>query len=113
MKLRRIANALSVIFVAYGVVLLLPALFALVDSEYYETMPFVLAAAISASCGLGCRFYGRRAQDFDQMKRTEGLFIVTLTWIGAVYRHPYLDRCLLCRRAALSFFRALSGGCAV
>lgn len=92
MKLPRIANALSVIFVAYGAVMLLPALFALADREYYETMPFLLAAVISAACGLGCRIYGRKAQDFDQMKRTEGLLIVTLTWAVAscVGGLPYL-----------------------
>ncbi len=92
MKLPRIANALSVIFVAYGVVLLLPVIFALVDSEYYEAMPFLLAGAISAACGFACRLYGRKSQSFDNMKRTEGLFIVTLTWIAAscVGGLPYL-----------------------
>ncbi len=92
MKLPRIINALSVIFVAYGAVLLLPVVFALADSEYYEAIPFLLAAAISAFCGLACKFYGRKAQNFDQMKRTEGLFIVTLTWVVAscVGGLPYL-----------------------
>ncbi len=92
MNLPRIASALSIILFAYGVVLLLPALFAVVDGEYFESLSFVFAALISAVAGFSCWYYGRGERNFNQMKRTEGLFIVTLTWAVAsvVGGLPYL-----------------------
>lgn len=92
MNLKRIASALSVILLAYGVVMLLPALFALADSEFSESLPFILAAVISAGTGVVCRCWGRSERDFDDVKRTEGLFIVAITWWAAsvVGGLPYL-----------------------
>ena len=92
MKLQRIASSLSVIFFAYGVVLLLPFIFALADNEFAESLPFLVAAAISGFCGFGCFIYGRNCKDFNQMQRSEGLLVVSLTWIAAsiVGGLPYL-----------------------
>lgn len=92
MNHKRIAGALSVILIAYGAVMLLPMLFALVDSEFKESLPFLLAAVISVVVGLFCRRVGSGEKSFDDMKRTEGLLIVTLTWWAAslVGGLPYL-----------------------
>ncbi len=92
MKLQRIVNALHIIFIAYGAVLLLPFLFALIDGEFLESVPFLLAAVLSAGCGMLCRRYGRGLQNFDEMQRNEGLLVVVLTWLAATFVGglPYL-----------------------
>lgn len=92
MKLSLIYNALGLILTAFGVILLLPALFALVDQEYSNIHPFAVASAISIITGLVMQWLGKFSRNFDAVKRTEGLLIVTLAWcltsmMGAV---PYL-----------------------
>ena len=92
MKLPLIASALGIILLAFGGVILLPAVFAGIDNEYFEVVPFVVASLCSLVLGLLCRWYGRFARNFDLLRRTEGLLIVTLTWgiTAAIGALPYL-----------------------
>jgi Trk-type K+ transport system membrane component len=75
-----IARALGIILIAYGCVLLLPALLAWIVDENLAILPFVAAALVATSTGMCCFWYGRDHRDFDQLRRTEGLSIVALTW---------------------------------
>jgi len=82
MKLQRVAHALGFILLAFGAILLLPALFAALIAEYHAIMPFITAAVIGCATGGICLAAGRTEKDFNRMKRTEGLLVVTLTWVG-------------------------------
>ncbi len=92
MKLPLIASALGIILLAFGGVILLPVIVAVIDHEYLAIIPFVVASACSFTLGGICSWYGRISRNFDVLKRTEGLLIVTLTWIisAAVGAIPYL-----------------------
>jgi len=92
MKLPLIASALGIILLAFGGIILLPATFACIDKEYVEVMPFVVASICSFALGFLCRWYGRSSRNFDVLRRTEGLLIVTLTWVisAAIGAIPYL-----------------------
>jgi trk system potassium uptake protein TrkH len=92
MKPPLIASALGIILLAFGGVILLPAAFACIDKEYFEVIPFVVASICSFALGFFCRWYGRFSRNFDLLKRTEGLLIVTLTWVisAAIGALPYL-----------------------
>jgi len=92
MRLSFISKALGIILIAFGAIILLPIIFGVIEKEYSTTVPFLVASISSFILGLVCRWYGRLCGNFDSLKRTEGLLIVTLTWvvsalIGAV---PYL-----------------------
>lgn len=85
-----IASALGIILLAFGAVVLIPVVFC--SGDYKLALPFLTASAISFSLGLACRVYGHLNRNFDTIKHTEGMLIVTLTWIitagiGAI---PYL-----------------------
>ncbi len=92
MRISVISRALGIILIAFGVIILLPLLFISGEDSYWLVVPFLSASICSFSVGLFCKWYGRLGGDFDSLKRTEGLLIVTLSWVvsalmGAV---PYL-----------------------
>lgn len=92
MKLPLIASALAVVLIAFGSIILLPIAIAWHETEYMAAVPFLIASTSSISFGLLLRWYGRGHRNLDLLKRNEGLFIVSLTWvlcsmIGAI---PYL-----------------------
>jgi trk system potassium uptake protein len=92
MSPRTIASALGIILTAFGAIVLVPILVALIEKEQQAITPFLVAAALSLSLGLLCRRYGQFGGNFDNVKRSEGLFIVTLTWVivAAVGAVPFL-----------------------
>jgi trk system potassium uptake protein TrkH len=92
MSLRTIAGALGIILTAFGVIVPLPILIALIFKEHQAIPPFLIAAALSLGLGRLCRRYGRFGRNFDNIKRSEGLLIVTLTWIvvAAIGAIPFL-----------------------
>lgn len=92
MKTPFIASALGIILIAFGGVMLLPAVVAVLGHDYRSTTPFLVASCTSFACGLVCRWHGRFSRNFDNMKRTEGLLIVSLTWVvvAAIGAIPYV-----------------------
>ncbi len=92
MKLPLIASALGIILLAFGGILLLPAAFAGIENEYFAVIAFIVASICSFALGFLCRWYGRLYRNFDLLKRTDGLLIVTLTWVvvAAIGALPYL-----------------------
>jgi len=92
MKLPSILNALGIILVALGIIMLLPIVVALLAREYTSILPFVAACAVSMTLGLLFQWRGGFSRDFDELKRTEGMLIVSLAWLvtGGVGGIPYL-----------------------
>lgn len=92
MKLAAILNALGIVLVALGLIMLTPIVVALLAQEYSSIAPFVVACAVSIGLGLLCRWRGGFCSDFDSLKRSEGMLIVSLAWLvtGAIGAIPYL-----------------------
>lgn len=81
MNPRFIFSAFGIILIAFGAIVLLPILVAVLEEDYSSALPFLTASLCSFTLGLFCRWQGRFSRNFDALKRTEGLLIVTLTWI--------------------------------
>lgn len=92
MKLNNILNALGIILVAFGAILLTPIVVALIEQEYTSVLPFITAALTSITLGLLFQNYGGFSRNFDNLKRNEGLLIVCLAWVvtAAMGAIPYL-----------------------
>jgi trk system potassium uptake protein TrkH len=92
MKLASIFNALGIILVALGIIMLTPIGVALLTREYTSIVPFVVACTVSVAMGLIFQWSGGFSRDFDELKRTEGMLIVSLAWLvtGGVGGIPYL-----------------------
>ncbi|MBU1564417.1 MAG: TrkH family potassium uptake protein [Proteobacteria bacterium] len=81
MNPRLISSAFGIILIAFGAIFLLPIIVAFVEEDASSALPFLVASLCSLTLGLFCRWHGRTSRNFDALKRTEGLLIVTLTWI--------------------------------
>jgi trk system potassium uptake protein len=92
MKITAILNALGIILVALGIIILTPIGVALPAGEYDSIVPFAVAGAVSVSLGMLFRWYGGFSSNFDNLKRTEGMLIVTLAWVvtAGIGGIPYL-----------------------
>jgi trk system potassium uptake protein TrkH len=92
MNMAAVLNVLGIILVALGIIMLTPISVALLVGEYGSILPFVVACSISIAVGLACRARGGFLRDFDDLKRTEGMLIVTLAWLvtGCVGAIPFL-----------------------
>lgn len=92
MKLAAILNALGIILVALGAIMLTPIGVALLTREHASVLPFVVACVVSVSLGLFFRWRGGFSRDFDELKRSEGMLIVSLAWVvtGGIGGIPYL-----------------------
>ncbi len=92
MKITNILNGLGLILVAFGIIMLTPIAVALVEQEYSSIIPFATAACTSVTLGFLFRRYGGYSRNFDDIKRNEGLLIVSLAWIvtAAMGAIPYL-----------------------
>jgi trk system potassium uptake protein TrkH len=108
MKIRNILNALGIILAAFGVIMLSPIVVALLCGEYGAIFPFVVAALTSVTLGMLFRKYGGFSKNFDDLKRNEGMLIVSMAWIvtGAMGAVPYLFYGLSPLDA---YFEAISG----
>lgn len=92
MKIAHILNALGLILIAFGAIILTPIAVALIEHEYSSILPFVTASVFSVSLGFLFQKYGGFSRNFDDLKRNEGFLIVSLSWIvtAAVGAIPYL-----------------------
>ena len=95
MRLNYITNALSIILKDIGWVSFLPILIALYYKDYQSFLPFVVAGIVALFLGFVLNCFGNRGSNFDSLndiKRSEALMIVSLTWItfGLIAGIPYL-----------------------
>lgn len=108
MKLNHILNALGIILVAFGIIMLTPIAVAVIEEEYGSIIPFVTGSLTSIALGLLFRKYGGFSHNFDTLKRNEALLIVSLAWIvtAAMAAIPYLFYGL---HTLDAYFEAVSG----
>ncbi|MEA3470059.1 MAG: TrkH family potassium uptake protein [Thermodesulfobacteriota bacterium] len=108
MKPANIFNALGVILVAFGVIMLTPIAVAVMEREFHSIIPFVTGSFTSIALGLLFQKYGGFSRNFDNLTRNEGLLIVSLAWIvtAAMAAIPYLFYGL---SPLDSYFEAVSG----
>ncbi len=92
MKHAHVISAVGLILIAFGVIILLPIVVALIEKEYFSIIPFACASVASLGAGVACRRAGGSLTNFDDLKRNEGMLIVCLAWItaAAVSAIPYL-----------------------
>jgi trk system potassium uptake protein TrkH len=81
MNPRFISSAFGIILIAFGAIILLPIIVAALEKDPSSALPFLVASLCSFTLGLLCRWHGRFSRNFDALKRTEGLLIVTFTWV--------------------------------
>ncbi len=87
-----VANGLGLILIGFGAITLSPVIVALLDRDYDSILPFCVAALVAILVGIICRQRGGWEKNFDRIKRTEGMLVVTLAWVctAAVGAIPYL-----------------------
>lgn len=103
-----IANALGLILLGFGVIILTPILVALLVREYRSIPPFLVASGCALALGLILQWRGGWGHNFDAITRSEGFMIVTLTWlvIAGISSIPYLFYGL---HPIDAYFEAISG----
>lgn len=82
MRINYILAALSLVFLGFGAMVFLPALVALYYQDFNSIPPFVTASFISILLGFLLKFITKEKQNFNDLRKKEGLFIVALTWIS-------------------------------
>jgi trk system potassium uptake protein TrkH len=92
MKISNILNALGIILVAFGIIILAPIVVAVMEREYTSIIPFVTASLSSVTLGLLFQKYGGFSRNFDNLRRNEAMLIVSLAWVvtAAIGAIPYL-----------------------
>lgn len=81
MRINYILNALSVVLRYLSAVIILPIFVAIYFKEWYSILPFLTASLTALILGLIIRDKKVDFECFNDLKRTEGLAIVTLSWI--------------------------------
>ena len=95
MRLNYLANAIGLIMIYIGIVILSPIVVALITKDFYSIIPFITAGIISTGIGLCLRKFFPNAssvENLNDIKKTEALFIVAVSWVifGLVSGIPYL-----------------------
>lgn len=95
MRLSYLANAISLIMMYIGMVILSPIIIALIYHDYYSVIPFLCASIISSAGGFIIRKLvpqSRELENLNDIKKAEALFIVAVSWIifGIMCAIPYL-----------------------
>ncbi len=108
MRINYITNALGLILFYFGLVILTPIIVAFIYKDYDSVLPFVSASAVSLIISFILRSYWKSPENYNDMKRKEGLFLVALSWTLAalITSIPFLFYGLSPINA---FFEATSG----
>lgn len=111
MRLNYLANALGLIMMYIGAVILAPIFIALYYQDFNSVLPFMIASFVSAFVGFALRTLVKNASNIENLndiKKSEALFLVVLSWIvfGIISAIPYLFYGL---SPINSLFEAVSG----
>ena len=95
MRLSYLANAISLIMMYIGMVILSPIVVALIYQDYKSVIPFLCASIISAGGGFIIRKLVPKAAELENLndiKKAEALCIVAVSWIifGIMCAIPYM-----------------------
>ena len=81
MRISYISNALSLVLRYLALIILMPIAVALYYKDWFSIIPFISASAVAFLLSLIIRNKKIQFDDLNDLKRTEGLAIVTLSWI--------------------------------
>ena len=81
MRIGYILNALSLILRYLSLIILIPIGIAIYYHDWYSIVPFVVASLVAFLSGIVIRNKKVTFDYFNDLKRTEGLAIVTLFWV--------------------------------
>jgi len=95
MRLNYLANAIGLIMIYIGIVLLTPVLVGTYYQEWQCLPAFLTASFLSVATGFSLRKFvvnASRVETLNDIKKSEALFIVTMSWIvlAIVSAVPYL-----------------------
>lgn len=95
MRLNYLANAIGLIMIYIGLVILTPVVAAVYYHEFTSIIPFVSASLISMLIGLFFRNIikdASKVENLNDIKKAEALFIVAVSWMvfGVISAIPYL-----------------------
>ncbi|MBQ2870559.1 TrkH family potassium uptake protein, partial [bacterium] len=92
MRINFICSAIGLILRYVSVMLLIPCIVAYVDKDYSSIIPFVVASAFSVVVGLILRRNQESLDSLNNIKKSEALFTVSLSWIAIciISAIPYL-----------------------
>lgn len=84
MRLSYLANAIGLVMIYAGIVLLSPVIVCIIYQDFNSVIPFVTAGLISAGLGFFIRKYTPNAdklENLNDIKKGEALFTVSMSWI--------------------------------
>ncbi len=81
MRLNYIFSALSLVLIGFGIMVFIPVLIALYFHDYSSILPFVFSGLISVVSGVILKYFAGGNQNYNNIKKKEGLLIVALAWI--------------------------------
>ena len=94
MRLSYLAYAFEIIFRYFGFIILTPIVFSFVFKEYESIIPFLITATISIVLANLLKLLLRKTniENLNDIKKSEGLFIVAVSWIvaGLIASLPYM-----------------------
>ena len=92
MRLNYILSALSSIFIGFGIMVFIPVIAAVYFGDMNSVLPFVTAGFISVFLGSVLKFMFKPKDNYNDLRKKEGLFIVALSWISIsiIATIPYL-----------------------
>lgn len=94
MRLKYLAYAFEIILRNFGFILLLPCIFSIIYKEYDSAVPFVSTAFIAffLSFILKSIISKDKIDNLNDIKKSEGLFIVTTSWLvaGLISALPFM-----------------------
>ena len=96
MRLSYLSNAVGLILIYVGIVILLPIIVALIYGEFTSIHPFLQASIISVTVGLSLRHLvkgANNAETLNDINKSEALLTVAVSWImfALVSAIPYLS----------------------
>jgi trk system potassium uptake protein TrkH len=92
MRLNYLANAIGLILIYIGLVILLPVIVALIYHDLASILPFLSASLVSVTAGYFLRKRCLTAESLNDIKKSEGLFVVAASWVifSVIAAIPYL-----------------------
>ena len=96
MRLNYLANAIGLVLIYIGAVMLFPIAVALLYRDYNSILPFLYSGIISSVLGFILRKFipdASRPDSLNDIKKGEALFVVASSWIifGIIGSIPYLN----------------------
>ena len=93
MRVSYLIYSFGLILTYFGILVCSPIIFSVIFHEYYSMLPFLFTAILAVSFGYILKKIGiiKGVKNLNDIKRNEGLFIVTTSWVlaGLTAALPY------------------------